>query len=190
MPSKYRKRSRKRLYLGILFIGAIVASLGLAAVLTRTSDQRAWVAAGGLAAAIMLGYVLTRTSGLPDATLDVGNWTEPLGLASLVAEGLVVCVTAGALASRTAVPRRAPAYQPVRTTGGRFEPFPARRSREAVFGPYPRLGGITGNYGASRTRAACLAASRLARSIAAASRLVISLAPRAMANWRCTSGMS
>jgi hypothetical protein len=31
----------------------------------------------------MLGYVLTRTSGLPDATLDVGNWTEPLGLASL-----------------------------------------------------------------------------------------------------------
>ena len=103
------------LYLGILFIGAILASLGLAAVLTRTSDQRAWVAAGGLAAAIMLGYVLTRTSGLPDATLDVGNWTEPLGLASLVAEGLVVCVTAGALASRTAVPRRASAYQPVRT---------------------------------------------------------------------------
>ena len=104
-------------YLGILFIGAILASLGLAAVLTRTSDQRAWVAAGGLAAAIMLGYVLTRTSGLPDATLDIGNWTEPLGLASLVAEGLVVCVTAGVLASRKAVPRRAPAYQPVRTTG-------------------------------------------------------------------------
>ena len=102
-------------YLGILFIGAILASLGLAAVLTRTSDQRAWVAAGGLAAAIMIGYVLTRTSGLPNATLDVGNWTEPLGLASLVAEGLVVCVTAGALASRTAVPRRVPAYQPVRT---------------------------------------------------------------------------
>jgi hypothetical protein len=66
----------------------------------------------------MLGYVLTRTSGLPDATLDVGNWTEPLGLASLVAEGLVFCVTAGVLASRGLVPRRAPAYQPVRATGG------------------------------------------------------------------------
>ena len=38
--------------------------------------------------------------------------------------------------------------------------------------------------------AACLTASRLSRSIAAASRLVIALAPRAMANWRCTSGMS
>jgi Na+/proline symporter len=108
-------------YLGLLFIGAILASLGLAAVLTRTSDQRAWTAACGLAAAIMVGYVLTRTSGLPDATLDVGNWTEPLGLASLVAEGLVVCVTAGVLASRTAVPSRTPAYQPVRTTGGAQE---------------------------------------------------------------------
>ena len=90
--------------------------------LTRTSDQRAWVAAGGLAAAIMLGYVLTRTSGLPDATLDVGNWTEPLGLASLVAEGLVVCVTAGVLASRGAVPgfvsaqRRTPSPAPAGRT--------------------------------------------------------------------------
>jgi hypothetical protein len=96
-------------YLGVLFIGAILASLGIAATLTRTSDQRAWVAAGGLAAAIMLGYVLTRTSGLPDATLDIDNWTEPLGLASLVAEGLVICVTAGVLASRGAVPGQAPA---------------------------------------------------------------------------------
>jgi membrane protease YdiL (CAAX protease family) len=90
-------------YLGVLFIGAILASLALTGVLTRTSDQRAWVAAGGLAAAIMFGYVLTRTSGLPDATLDVGNWTEPLGLASLVAEGLVLCVTAGVLTSRGVV---------------------------------------------------------------------------------------
>jgi hypothetical protein len=85
-------------YLGVLFICATLASLALSATLTRTGDRRAWAAAGGLAAAIMLGYVLTRTSGLPDATLDVGNWTEPLGLASLVAEGLVLCVTAGALA--------------------------------------------------------------------------------------------
>jgi membrane protease YdiL (CAAX protease family) len=96
-------------YLGVLFIGAILASLALSTALSRTSDERAWTAAGGLAAAIMLGYVLTRTSGLPDATLDVGNWTEPLGLASLVAEGLVLCVTAGVLASREVVPGHEPA---------------------------------------------------------------------------------
>jgi hypothetical protein len=102
-------------YLGVLFIGAILASLALSVALTRTSDQRAWVAAGGLAAAIMFGYVLTRTSGLPDATLDVGNWTEPLGLASLVAEGLVLCVTAGVLASRGAAPGHASARSRTRS---------------------------------------------------------------------------
>ena len=87
-------------YLGILFVGAIVTSLVLAAILTRTSDDRAWAAAGGLGALILLGYFLSRTSGLPDATNDVGEWTEPLGLASLVAEGLVVCVTAGVMVTR------------------------------------------------------------------------------------------
>ena len=102
-------------YLGVLFIGAILASLVLTAVLTRTSDERAWFSAGGLAAAIMLGYVLTRTSGLPDVTLDVGNWTEPLGLASLVAEGLVLSVTAGVLASRGALRGHAPAQRRTRS---------------------------------------------------------------------------
>ena len=87
-------------YLGILFIGAIVASLALAAILTRTSDQRTWSAAGALPALILLGYLLTRTSGLPGATSDVGEWTEPLALASLVTEGLLVCLTAGVLVTR------------------------------------------------------------------------------------------
>jgi membrane protease YdiL (CAAX protease family) len=115
-------------YLGVLFIGAIVASLALCALLTRTSDQRAWAAAGGLAAAIMLGYVLTRTSGLPDATLDVDNWTEPLGLASLVVEGLVFCVTAGVLASRGAVSSHTPARRRDRSQalGGRAQQEGAR----------------------------------------------------------------
>jgi hypothetical protein len=92
-------------YLGILFVGAIVAALGVAALLTRTSDDRVWLAAGGLATLILIGYVLSRTSGLPDATVDVGNWSEPLGLASLVAEGLVVFVAGALLATRFTAPR-------------------------------------------------------------------------------------
>jgi hypothetical protein len=87
-------------YVGAMFIGAIVASLALAAILTRTSDQRVWAAAGGLAAAIMLGYILSRTTGLPNATYDIGKWSEPLGLASLFVEGALVCLTAGVLATR------------------------------------------------------------------------------------------
>jgi hypothetical protein len=88
------------LYLGLLFVGAVVAAVVLAAVLSRTSDLRAWEAAGGLAGLILLGYLLSRTSGLPAATDDVGEWTEPLGLASMVVEGLVVCLSAGVLATR------------------------------------------------------------------------------------------
>jgi hypothetical protein len=87
-------------YLGLLFIGAIVAAVVLSAALTRTSDDRVWAAAGGLPALILLGYLLSRTSGLPDATDDIGEWAEPLGLLSMVVEGLLVCVGAGVLASR------------------------------------------------------------------------------------------
>ena len=72
-------------YLGMLFIGAAVASLLVATALTRTSGHGVWTAAVALPALILLGYLLSRTSGLPDATNDVGEWDEPLGLASLVA---------------------------------------------------------------------------------------------------------
>ena len=87
-------------YLGVLFVLAIVGSGLLAAVLARTSDPRAWTAAGGLAGLILIGYILSRTSGLPWATNDIGEWTEPLGLISLVVEGLVLFLAIGVLATR------------------------------------------------------------------------------------------
>jgi hypothetical protein len=37
--------------------------------------------------------VLSRTTGLPQANGDIGNWTEPLGLASLFVEGCVVALS-------------------------------------------------------------------------------------------------
>ena len=52
-------------YLGRSFIVAIVLALGLAALLTRTSDERIWAATGALPALLLIGYVLCRTSGLP-----------------------------------------------------------------------------------------------------------------------------
>jgi hypothetical protein len=86
-------------YLGLMFAGAVVAAVLVAAALTRTSDRRVWTAACALAALVLLGYLLSRTTGLPGATDDVGEWDEPLGLASMVAESLVVCVSAVVLAS-------------------------------------------------------------------------------------------
>ena len=77
-----------------LILGCIVVSGGVLFTRSRT----AFLAAAGLAASAAIGYVISRTTGLPNATGDVGNWTEPLGLASLFVEGSVVAVAATAFA--------------------------------------------------------------------------------------------
>jgi hypothetical protein len=75
-------------YIGWLFIGLIAASLILADALIRRVDLVMWFAAGALAGATMLGYSLCRSVGLPgEHDEQVGKWTEPLGLASLLLEG-------------------------------------------------------------------------------------------------------
>jgi hypothetical protein len=60
-------------------------------------NRNVWLAAGGLAAAIIVGYTINRTVGLPGAMEDIGNWLEPLGLASLFVEGTVVLVAVSAV---------------------------------------------------------------------------------------------
>ena len=81
-------------YLGGLFVAAVVAAVLLAGALTVGSDRRAMAAAGALAAILLLGYLLSRTTGLPGFRDDVGDWDEPLGLASMVFESLLVVVAA------------------------------------------------------------------------------------------------
>jgi hypothetical protein len=49
-----------------------------------------------------MGFVVSRTIGLPGGTDDIGNWTEPLGLASLFVEGCLVALGAAVLRSRLA----------------------------------------------------------------------------------------
>lgn len=46
----------------------------------------------------LTGYVLSRGPGLPNYTDDRGNWGEPLGVVSLVVEGLLAVLTLGYLA--------------------------------------------------------------------------------------------
>lgn len=57
-------------------------------------SRLAWLAAGLLQAMTMIGYVLSRTTGLPGATDDIGTWSERLGLASLLIEGCLVLLCA------------------------------------------------------------------------------------------------
>jgi hypothetical protein len=85
-------------YMFWMYIALIVGSLATAGAVLFTRSRGALLAAGGVAASAFLGYVLSRTTGLPNATDDIGNWTEPLGLASLVVEGCVIAVALGALA--------------------------------------------------------------------------------------------
>ena len=89
-------------YVGVLFIGLIIVSLVLAEALIRTDDLRVWLMADAVSAATMIGYAISRTAGLPgDDGEDVGNWLEPLGLASLLVEGVVVLLVLGRLADRS-----------------------------------------------------------------------------------------
>jgi predicted exporter len=76
-------------YLGVAYLGLIAASLVLAGALLRRDDRRLWLASGALAMAVLVGFIVNRTVGMPDATDDIGNWLEPLGLASLFVEGVV-----------------------------------------------------------------------------------------------------
>jgi hypothetical protein len=59
-----------------------------------------WAAATILPALVIVGYVLSRTTGLPHSSDDVGNWSEPLGMASLFVEGSLVTLGSGVLLAR------------------------------------------------------------------------------------------
>ena len=87
-------------YLFVLYLALMASSLALAGVLIGTSDARAWAAASILSALVIVGYVLIRTTGLPQSSDDVGNWSEPLGMASLFVEGCLVTLGSGVLLAR------------------------------------------------------------------------------------------
>ncbi|MCW2915864.1 MAG: hypothetical protein JWN52_3932 [Actinomycetia bacterium] len=82
--------------------GVLCAVLLLAA--RRGSAGRAgWLLAAGVGLGPLLGYVLSRGPGLPGYSDDKGQWTEPLGVASLVVEGVLLAVALGALVADSRV---------------------------------------------------------------------------------------
>jgi hypothetical protein len=91
-------------YLGWMYIALIAGAVFCAFGLVRTGSDRAWMAGALLAVGAMTGYTLTRTVGLPNATGDIGNWLEPLGLASLFVEGTFVCLSVYILGARGWLP--------------------------------------------------------------------------------------
>jgi hypothetical protein len=87
-------------YMGWMYLGLIASCLALAVGLWRSSDLRIWAATAALPVAVLIGFTLTRTTGLPQANGDIGNWTESLGLASLLVEGALVALAGAVVATR------------------------------------------------------------------------------------------
>lgn len=86
-------------YLGFGYVLLIAASL-VSIVMLAQRDVRGWYLAGLTCTSTIVGFVLTRTTGLPNAMGDIGNWGETIAVWALIAEGLVVLLTLFALGNR------------------------------------------------------------------------------------------
>ena len=80
-------------YLVLELTGIVVAAL-----LLFRPGRVAWMVAAMIALGPIIGYALSRGPGLPDYADDRGNWTEPLGLISLVIESALLLLAVIVLA--------------------------------------------------------------------------------------------
>jgi hypothetical protein len=91
-------------YKGLLFVanglGAAVAALGL----SRGEREWGWVLGLLIAGGAFLGYVASRTVGLPGLPAEPDAWLEPAGVASLVCEALFIVLFVVAHKRRTDPP--------------------------------------------------------------------------------------
>lgn len=87
-------------YVGGLFIGLAVACAGLACQLIWRDTRAVWRLAAATTGATVVGYVASRTVGLPQMGDDVGNWSDPLGTIAVAAELATVALVSVALRRR------------------------------------------------------------------------------------------
>jgi hypothetical protein len=70
----------------------------------------------GLITTVVIGFTLSRTTGLPGDSADIGNWSEPIGIASLFVEGTLIAlstaVARGVLDTVTPAATRSSATRP------------------------------------------------------------------------------
>ena len=87
-------------YIGLTYYvvesAAVVAMLALLLAGARRRAA-AWLLVLGVGVGPVVGFVLSRGPGLPNYSDDKGNWTEQLGIISLVLEGLLIVVALAAL---------------------------------------------------------------------------------------------
>lgn len=80
-------------YLGAGYV-ALIAGAIVGIVMLAVGDPRAWKITAATAAATLFGFVLTRTTGLPGSTNDIGNWSETLAVWAMFSEISVLVIAA------------------------------------------------------------------------------------------------
>jgi hypothetical protein len=88
-------------YVQIGYVLLELTCLVVAGMLLLRPVRGAWLLALGCGIGPFVGYVLSRGPGLPLYRDDIGNWTEPLGIVSLVVEGLLIALALTALSGAT-----------------------------------------------------------------------------------------
>ncbi|MEZ4860658.1 MAG: hypothetical protein R3C14_05100 [Caldilineaceae bacterium] len=94
-------------YKGLLFYANGLAALVAAYGIYRGERSWGWHFGALIAAATIVGYVASRTVGLPQIPAEPDEWLEPLGVVSLLAEGLFLVVYGWALSHTSAQPTQA-----------------------------------------------------------------------------------
>jgi len=108
-------------YAGGLFIALSVAALTAAMLLSATDHEFVWLAAAAMSLGAIVAYFLSRSVGLPSMSDDIGDWTNPLGLAALACETVVLIAW---------IARSAP-----RVAAGRLDEQPAHPPKYSFSGP-------------------------------------------------------
>jgi hypothetical protein len=87
-------------YIGIGFVLLVIAGVYLAVRLLLAPGELVWAATGLVGAAAVLGYVASRTVGLPQIGDDVGAWWDALGLTAVCCELLMVAAATAHVVAR------------------------------------------------------------------------------------------
>jgi hypothetical protein len=77
-------------YVGALELALAAACVPLAVLLVIRPTRPIWTAALALNVAAMAAFLVSRTTGLPSSTDDIGNWAQTLGVVNLVVEAALI----------------------------------------------------------------------------------------------------
>lgn len=95
--SQFGSTWRENAFAGAGFAAlAAVCAAGAVALAVRDTPVT-WLAMAGACATATAGYVFSRTIGLPGMPDDIGNWTEPAGIAAATSQAIVVVAAAIAI---------------------------------------------------------------------------------------------